>query len=225
MISVHFNTPHKETLTMELKAVQETNNRIKSRIVRSPERVKSSISTMSVNAVEYKKVLVANEAKARDLQAKITALIAIEQDIRSCIDQLQVVEKETKSLEELEKDLTELKDQLADKKIEKNELQLKHEVRLHVIMFSYAHITPKRVSKQLVNAQTKLAQTQQRAADKKAANARHMDLLQAEYNQMDGERKENDLRVAELRKEADEVEEKVSVRIVSFDLDSCFYDL
>jgi len=179
---------------MELEACNETNYRLKNRIVRSPERVKSSISTMSVTAVEYKKALVANEAKARELQAKITALMAIEQDIRSCIDQLQVVEKETKALEDLEKDLAELKDQLADKKIEKNELQLKHE----------------RVAKQLVNAQTKLSQTQQRAADKKAANARHMDNLQAEYDKMDVERKENDVQVAELRKEADEIEEKMA---------------
>lgn len=76
----------------------------------------------------------------------------------------------------------------------------------------YLH-SSQRVAKQLVNAQTKLSQTQQRAADKKAANARHMDNLQAEYDKMDVERKENDVQVAELRKEADEIEEKVSVPI------------
>ena len=37
-----------------------------------------------------------------------------------------------------------------------------------------------------------------------------MERLQAEYNEMDVERKENDLHLAELRKEADEIEEKVS---------------
>ncbi|KAJ3990031.1 Nuf2 family-domain-containing protein [Lentinula detonsa] len=184
----------KEYIQRELEAASDANKRIKGRIVQSPERVKRSISTMSVSRVEYKKTLGINEAKTRDLQAKINALVIIEQDLRTCIDQLQVVEKEMKSLQDIQKDLAELKDQLDDKKIERNELRLKQE----------------RVAKQLENAHAKLTLTQQRAADKKAANARIIERLQAEYNDMDEERKENDLQLAEIRKEASEVEEKTS---------------
>ncbi|KAJ3801395.1 Nuf2 family-domain-containing protein [Lentinula aff. detonsa] len=184
----------KEYIQRELEAASDTNKRIKGRIVQSPERVKRSISTMSVSRVEYKKTVGINEAKTRDLQAKINALVIIEQDLRTCIDQLQVVEKEMKSLQDIQKDLAELKDQLDDKKIERNELRLKQE----------------RVAKQLENAHAKLTLTQQRAADKKAANARIIERLQAEYNDMDEERKENDLQLAEIRKEAGEVEEKTS---------------
>lgn len=63
--------------------------------------------------------------------------------------------------------------------------------------------------KQLENAHAKLTLTQQRAADKKAANARILERLQGEYNDMAEQRQENDLQLAEIRKEAAEVEEKV----------------
>ncbi|KAJ4488227.1 Nuf2 family-domain-containing protein [Lentinula aciculospora] len=184
----------KENIQRELEAVSDANKRIRGRIVQSPERVKRSISTMSVGRAEYKKTVTINEAKTRDLQTKINALVIIEQDLRTCIDQLQVVEKEMKALQDMQNDLAELKDQLDDKHIERNELQLKQE----------------RVAKQLENAHAKLTLTQQRAADKKAANARIIERLQAEYNTMDEERKENDFQLAEIRKEASEVEEKMS---------------
>ncbi|KAF9066875.1 Nuf2 family-domain-containing protein [Rhodocollybia butyracea] len=184
----------KKSIIMEIDAVSDANRRIRGRIVQSPERVKRSISTMSTSTFEYKKTVAANEMKARDLQAKINALIIVEQDLCSCVDQLQVVEKETKSLQELQVDLAELKDQLDDKKIERNELRLKQE----------------RVTRQLDNAHAKLTLTQQRAADKKAANDRVIKQLQMEYDEMDVERKENELQLAEVRNEADEVEEKMS---------------
>ncbi|KAJ4480499.1 Nuf2 family-domain-containing protein [Lentinula edodes] len=184
----------KEHIQRELEAISDANKRIRGRIVQSPERVKRSISTMSVSRTEHKKMVAINETKARDLQAKINALVIIEQDLRTCIDQLQVVEKEIKSLQDMQKDLAELKDQLHDKKIERNELQLKQE----------------RVVKQLENAHAKLTLTQQRAADKKAANARILERLQGEYNDMAEQRQENDLQLAEIRKEAAEVEEKIS---------------
>lgn len=64
---------------MEIDAVSDANRRIRGRIVQSPEHVKRSISTMSTSTIEYKKTVVANEMKAQDLQAKINALIIIEQ--------------------------------------------------------------------------------------------------------------------------------------------------
>lgn len=52
--------------------------RTQARIVRSPERIKRTIVTMGSTAVEDKRSLTVNEAKVRDLQAKITALLNIE---------------------------------------------------------------------------------------------------------------------------------------------------
>jgi len=51
-------------------------------------------------------------------------------DIRSCVEQLQVIEREVKSLLACEKDLATLCDQLEEKKIERSELHAHIEVRV-----------------------------------------------------------------------------------------------
>lgn len=124
----------------------ETISRTRARIVQSPERIKRTIVSMGSTAVEDKRTVALHEAKARDLQAKITALFNIEkvtsvvqlvhhcrlkpspQDIRSCVEQLQTIEKEVISLETSQKQLSDLKDHMDDKKIERSELQMKQDV-------------------------------------------------------------------------------------------------
>jgi len=58
--------------------VEDAITRARSRIVQSPERIKKTISIMSTTAMEDKKIVATNEAKSRDLQAKINALHHIE---------------------------------------------------------------------------------------------------------------------------------------------------
>jgi kinetochore protein Nuf2 len=83
---------------------------------------------MSITVSEDKRTIANTESKARELDAKIKALLGLEKDIRSCIEQLQIVEKEMKALDSTQKDYAEIKD-LADlKTVEKNELLLKKEV-------------------------------------------------------------------------------------------------
>jgi chromosome segregation ATPase len=67
-----------EALNGEIAAVSDVINRTRSRIVQSPERIKRTISVMGDTAVEDKKTVAMLDAKARDLQAKITALLNIE---------------------------------------------------------------------------------------------------------------------------------------------------
>jgi len=50
----------------------------RSRIVQSPERIKRNIVTMGATALEDKKIFSTNEAKTRDLQAKINILFQVE---------------------------------------------------------------------------------------------------------------------------------------------------
>lgn len=83
---------------------------------------------MSVAAQEEKRTVTSHESKARDLQNKINALLVIEKDVRSCVEQLQTIEKEVRALNDAEKEVAELKDQLEMKNIEKTELNLKQEV-------------------------------------------------------------------------------------------------
>ena len=56
----------------------ESISRTRARIVQSPERIKRTIITMGTTAVEEKRTVALHEGKARDLQAKITALFNIE---------------------------------------------------------------------------------------------------------------------------------------------------
>lgn len=62
----------------ETAIVTEKISRTKSRIVQDPERIKRNIATMSATVNEDKKTIASHEAKIRDLQAKIAALLNIE---------------------------------------------------------------------------------------------------------------------------------------------------
>jgi len=52
--------------------------RTQGRIVQSPDRIKKRISQMTLDAAEEKRNITANETKARELQAKVNALVIIE---------------------------------------------------------------------------------------------------------------------------------------------------
>lgn len=68
----------KENINSETSLLLDSIQRTRSRIVQSPERIKRNINTMGATAIEDKKTLAMHEAKARDLQAKITVLTNIE---------------------------------------------------------------------------------------------------------------------------------------------------
>jgi len=67
------------------------------------------------------------------------------------------------------------------------------------------------VQKQLSNAYQKLEQAQKRAEEKKAASQRTLDRLQAEYDQMAVERRDNDQEMQKIRAQADDVEANVCI--------------
>lgn len=85
---------------------------------------------MGSTANEDKKTLAMLENKTRNLQAKVSALLAIEKDLRACVEQLQTSEKEMQSLEAVQKELADTRDSLDQKKIERTELELRAEVRV-----------------------------------------------------------------------------------------------
>ncbi|KAI0736553.1 Nuf2 family-domain-containing protein [Fomitopsis betulina] len=185
---------HKEGVNNETAIVTEKINRTKSRIVQDPERIKRNITTMSVTVNEDKKTVASHESKIRDLQAKIAALLNIEKDVRSCIEQLQMMEKESNALDVSQKALADLRDQLDQKKSERLELEMRRE----------------RVHKQLANAQVKLERAQQNAEEKRAQSHQTLERLQEEYEKMVVDRQVNDRKVEELRAEADEVERQMA---------------
>ncbi|KAJ6500334.1 Nuf2 family-domain-containing protein [Mycena sanguinolenta] len=184
----------KEALNAEIASVSEAMARTRSRIVQSPERIKKNITTMTTSAVEDKQQVAQNEAKARDLQAKINAFSNIEKDVRGCIEQLQTIEKEVHSLQESQKELHELKDLCESKQIERKELHLRQE----------------RVQKQLSNALEKLDRAQRHAEDRKAASQKTIERLQRQYDEMVVERRDNDKQLDDLRKEGDKIETEMA---------------
>ena len=58
--------------------VSDTIQRNRSRIVQSPERIKRTIATMSSTVVEEKRTVAIHDAKARDLQMKISGVLNME---------------------------------------------------------------------------------------------------------------------------------------------------
>ncbi|KAL0947262.1 hypothetical protein HGRIS_013383 [Hohenbuehelia grisea] len=184
----------KDVLNNEIANLSDAVVRTRSRIVQSPERIKRTIVTMGSTASEEKRVVAMHEGKARDLHAKINALLSIEKDLRGCVEQLQTIEKEVRSLEGSQKELADLKDHLEMKQIEQDELHLKSE----------------RVSKQFQNAQEKLERAQRHAEDRKINSQKTIERLQQECEQMALERRDNDRQVEDLRGEADEIEAKLS---------------
>jgi len=187
-------TKRKEALNGELKVVDATVARTRSRIVQSPERIKRSISTMSTSALEEKKAVAMHDTKARNLQTKMNALHNIEKDVRGCIEQLQTIDTEVQNLQRSQKDLAKQQNDLEGKIIEKNELLLRQQ----------------RVGDQLANAQVKLERAQKHAEDKKLASQRTIERLQLEYDEMVVERRENDKQIEEVRDEANQVEAKIN---------------
>ncbi|KAI1790724.1 Nuf2 family-domain-containing protein [Ganoderma leucocontextum] len=184
----------KEKVTSEMDTVTENISRTRSRIVQSPERIKRDIHTMGSNAAEEKRTVAANETKTRDLQAKIAALLNIEKDVRSCVEQLQTIDKEMRALDGAQKELGDLRDTLDRKQGERAELVMRRE----------------RVHKQFSNAQEKLERAQRHVEDKRLASQQTIERLQREYEEMAVERRDNDRQVEELRGEADEIERKMA---------------
>ena len=111
-----------------MDALTDNIGRVRSRIVQSPDRIKRSIITMGSTAAEDKRTVAMNEAKIRDLQAKINALLNIEKDVRSCVEGLRSIEKETRALEEHKKELSDFKEQLSKKTADYNDFVSKRDV-------------------------------------------------------------------------------------------------
>ncbi|KDQ60560.1 hypothetical protein JAAARDRAFT_553066 [Jaapia argillacea MUCL 33604] len=184
----------RENLISEVARVSDAIASTRSRIVQSPERIKTNISSMNLTAVDSKRILASNEAKARDLREKVAALADIENDFRACGDQLKGIAKEVQAIETSQKQLDDIKDTLYNKKVEKNDLEMRYE----------------RVRQQLLNAQDKLERAQKHSEEKRIASQQTIDRLKKEYEEMALERRDNDKQVEELRKEANETERSMA---------------
>ena len=90
--------------------------------------------TPYATVTEDKRTFALHEAKIRDLQLKSAALVAIEKDVRACVEQQQAIEKEVQMLEDSRKALADLKDQLSEKRAEESEPRRKAGVRVLILV-------------------------------------------------------------------------------------------
>lgn len=74
-----------QQLSLEARNREIEINRLKSQVVQSPDRVKASISDMTVTVQRDSDELRALEAKERQMKAKIESLIKYEHELSACI--------------------------------------------------------------------------------------------------------------------------------------------
>lgn len=186
---------------------------------------------MGNSAAEDKYTLNELESKIRDLQAKGSALQAIEkvysrpfsllrfamisyyclfQDVRLCSEQLQTVQKEVQALDVAYKQLAEVKDNHDDRVIERSELESKQQVLSFPSYEARPSLTQlQRTHTQLSNAQERLERAQRHAEEKRVAGQNTLKKLKYEYEKLDVDRKENDKEVESLREQVREIEVQV----------------
>ncbi|KIM53231.1 hypothetical protein SCLCIDRAFT_1223006 [Scleroderma citrinum Foug A] len=94
-----------ERVAQELSTIQYKLAALKAQHAKDKPRIKHNIATMAAASIEDKKIIAQQEAKARDLQANLSALSTIDKDLRACVEQLQMTDKEVQLLEASQKEL------------------------------------------------------------------------------------------------------------------------
>jgi predicted nucleic acid-binding Zn-ribbon protein len=107
--------------------------KLKSRIVYSPEKLVQLIQEMKANLVIEKTAVVNLEKKSRDLQMKIENFTIVEQDIVESKRVLDQVEIEMKKYNELSKELTNLQDAISKQQAIIRDYEGKIQVSLRVL--------------------------------------------------------------------------------------------
>lgn len=117
-----------EDLDAQIAVFTDAIDRLRVRIVKSPDRIKRTITTMGSAVNEDKKQISTFEGKVRDLQAKIAAFSTFDNDIRGCVEQLQTIDKEFIQRETAKREVIDLSNLLEKGKVENSELQTRHSV-------------------------------------------------------------------------------------------------
>ncbi|KAG8929256.1 kinetochore-associated Ndc80 complex subunit nuf2 [Tulasnella sp. 419] len=181
-------------LSSELQSAKQRNDRVASRIIQSPERLKRTIANLASTVEQERNTLEQNKAKARDFQVKLDQLAIIEQDFRLAEDLLLAISTEQERLEQCNRDLHDVRTHHNNRQIEYRELKTKAE----------------QLERQLANAKEKLERVQRTSAEKREASMARLDILKEKWavviKARDGMLAEHDL----LRKEMEGIESEMA---------------
>ncbi|KAI5122463.1 hypothetical protein M0805_008774 [Coniferiporia weirii] len=183
----------KENLVRDTELVTNTINTTRSRIVQSPDRIKKHISEMGLMAQDERMLIVASEAKSRELKIKLDALNVFEQDMKKFIDDLRMIMSEHAQVDNIQRRLTTFRDELDRKLILREQLYGRAD----------------RAKRQMRNAEDKLVRAQQHAEDRRGKSEEEIARLKRDYEEMSEERRENDKQVEETKQDANELERKM----------------
>ncbi|KAJ3092285.1 kinetochore-associated Ndc80 complex subunit nuf2 [Quaeritorhiza haematococci] len=169
-------------------------NRLKSRIVHSPEKLKQALQDMS-NTLSNEKTNVASlEKKARELQSKMDAMTAVEQDVSGCITLMDDCLAERKKYEAAGAKL------VADReKIDKKQAEIRD-----------LNVREQQLKRQLNNTTERIARLQKHQSTKQEAIEGKLKSLREEYRMLLNERANNQVQIDGNNKMISDLEEKIA---------------
>lgn len=137
--------------------------RIKSRIVHSPEKFQQNLAEMQRSLQDEKSLLSEKSIKLRDLTAKCDVLTILEQDILSCLKMMKECEQEVMRVDALSKEVNTLRDVMEQKQLEVRDFSVREN----------------QLQRQLGNAKEKIARaTQQLESNRNAARTRMVQMAE-----------------------------------------------
>lgn len=174
--------------------IKQECNKLKSRVVHSPEKLLQIIAEMNASISAEKQNLAAIEKKSRDLQMKLEALASLEQDLLRTLQ----------GLESLGADLKKKDDLLASVQTERDSIER------HQIQSKDLAIKETQLSRQIQGAHEKLVKLQGIQLERRAKLAKRLEELQRDYRAVSEERAGAMLKVEQSEKIVKEFETKMN---------------
>lgn len=186
--------------------IKQECNKLKSRIVHSPDKLIQIIGEMNQSIVTEKQTIGQIEKKSREIQTKYDCLAQLEQEITKCFE----------SLESLKRD-TYIKEELLHKVRSEREL-----IESQNMIFKDLMVKEQRMSRHLNSAHDKLNRLQAQQKEKREKLKIRLESLNSEYCHMSEERKnyafvseKNELSVKELESKISEIRRSHDLDIAS----------
>ena len=167
--------------------------KIKSRIVTSPEKLKTALGEMSASLANEKASVADLERKGRNMQERIDAVTFIEGEITTCIRLMEECEVEIGRLEQERGAVVKGNDGKERAEIEVREVDVR-EQQLH---------------RQLANAEDKLTRVQRQATSKRETIQKKIAAIREEYGAISNERAARTAETERKRAQIEQTERKV----------------
>ncbi|CAG8627793.1 13817_t:CDS:10, partial [Dentiscutata heterogama] len=166
--------------------------KLKSRIVVNPEKLKQTIEEMNQTMSKEKDAMLGLGKKVREIQAKVENLSIVEEEISACNKILDEVINQRNKCEKANKDLRDLQEEIENKRQHSRELQKKEQL----------------LSRQKQNLEDRLQRQREKHKQRVTETEKKIEALQAEYDRILEERKDSENKAAQQKKIYDEMSAK-----------------